>query len=104
MSRREGFSSILKQPSNSRIWFTVYSQPNLGNIARLGITISKRVVPGAVKRNSIKRLIRECFRQNLNNDVSRDVVIRVRKPFEVSEKSSARILLSAMLDKALKPK
>lgn len=101
LSRREGFSRILQQASNTRDWFSVYSQPNPDSITRLGISVSKRVVPGAVKRNRIKRLIRECFRQHTHHHVAKDVVIRVRKPLDESKKSSARILLSAMLDKAL---
>lgn len=104
MSRRDGFSRILQQTSITRDWFSVYSQPNPDSISRLGISISKRVVPGAVKRNRLKRLIRECFRQHIHHDVARDVVIRVRKPLDESKKSSARLLLSAMLDKALMPK
>lgn len=104
MSRRDGFSRILQQTSITRDWFSVYSQPNPDSISRLGISISKRVIPGAVKRNRLKRLIRECFRQHIHHDVACDVVIRVRKPLDESNKISARLLLSAMLDKALMPK
>lgn len=101
LSRRVGFSRVLKQKSITRDWFSVYSQPNSESNLRLGISISKRVVPGAVQRNSIKRLVRECFRHHMHDDASLDVVIRLRKPLGKSEKSTARVLLNILLDKVL---
>jgi ribonuclease P protein component len=41
--------------------FTIITQPNGGDITRLGIAASKRV-GNAVKRNRVKRLMREFFR------------------------------------------
>jgi len=43
--------------------FVVIIRENRGGITRLGITVSKRI-GNAVKRNRIKRLIREFFRLN----------------------------------------
>jgi len=41
--------------------FTIIAQPNSRDITRLGITVSRRV-GHSVKRNRLKRLIREFFR------------------------------------------
>jgi ribonuclease P protein component len=43
--------------------FTIIAQPNGGDITRLGVTVSKRV-GNSVKRNHMKRLIREFFRHH----------------------------------------
>ncbi len=43
--------------------FVLILKKNKGDITRLGITVSKRV-GGSVKRNRIKRAIREFFRHN----------------------------------------
>ncbi len=43
--------------------FLVIFKTNKNDRKKLGISIGK-AIPGAVKRNRIKRLIRECFRTN----------------------------------------
>ena len=40
-------------------------RPNDQASARLGLVIAKRVIPLAVERNRVKRVIRECFRQQV---------------------------------------
>jgi len=55
--------------------FTVIARPNSSNTTRLGITVSKRF-GNAVKRNRVKRLIREFFRLYKHSiPVGYDVVI-----------------------------
>ncbi len=45
--------------------------------ARLGLVIAKRVFSKAVRRNRIKRIIRDQFRRKINNLPSVDLVIQV---------------------------
>lgn len=47
--------------------------------ARLGLVISRKHVKTAVKRNLIKRLIRESFRSNKQRLPSLDIVVIGRK-------------------------
>ncbi|HIC90720.1 MAG TPA: ribonuclease P protein component [Syntrophaceae bacterium] len=55
--------------------FMVVFNPNHLGIARLGISVSKKV-GGPVKRNRVKRLIREFFRLNKRNlPCSHDVLV-----------------------------
>jgi ribonuclease P protein component len=45
--------------------------------ARLGLVIAKRVFSKAVRRNRVKRIIRNDFRQNLDNLPSLDLVVQL---------------------------
>lgn len=45
-------------------YFTVLGRPNGRAVARLGLTISRRVAKRAVDRNKLKRLARESFRHH----------------------------------------
>jgi ribonuclease P protein component len=67
----------------------------------LGVSVSKRIVHSAVKRNRIKRLIRESFRLRTKSEIARDIVIRLRKPLAKQDKTMARAVLAEMLSKVL---
>ncbi|MBW2558325.1 MAG: ribonuclease P protein component [Deltaproteobacteria bacterium] len=59
--------------------FTVILSPNPSGEKRLGVAVSKKV-GNAVKRNRIKRLLKEFFRLNKDRlPDSRDVVIIAKK-------------------------
>lgn len=48
--------------------------------ARLGLVIAKRYASRAVTRNTIKRVVREAFRQRRNRLPARDYIIRLHAP------------------------
>lgn len=52
------------------------------NIARLGLIISKKTAKLAVRRNYMRRVLRELFRLNQHNLPAIDLVIQVQKTFE----------------------
>ncbi|MFA6120545.1 MAG: ribonuclease P protein component [Sideroxydans sp.] len=101
LTRREGFSRILQQRAHTNSWFALHAQPNTENFSRLGVSVSKRIIPSAVQRNRIKRLIRESFRLRSKSEVARDIVIRLRKPLGKQDRVLARAVLVEMLSKAL---
>lgn len=57
----------------------ILSRPNNLGQARIGFVISKKNVRLAVKRNRVRRIIRESFRLNQHNLPAVDIIILARK-------------------------
>lgn len=57
-------------------------KPNGLGYARLGLIVSKKIERHAVKRNWIKRILRETFRRNRFSEQTNgiDWIIRLRRP------------------------
>lgn len=70
------FQRVFKQGKKQKgELFTFICSPNKLSCARLGLAIAKRVIPLAVNRNRIRRLIRESFRQHLDGLAGLDIVV-----------------------------
>ena len=59
--------------------FTVLAAPNSDGAARLGLAISKRETRAAVRRNRIKRRIRESFRRRREQLAGLDIVVMAKR-------------------------
>jgi len=89
--------------------FSLILQPNNLEHNRLGISIHGQL-KGAAKRNRIKRIIREFFRLNrrfLQEESSRscelpsmDIVITVRKGFNLEKPADVAAAISSLLDRS----
>ncbi|WP_223293871.1 ribonuclease P protein component [Sideroxydans lithotrophicus] len=105
LSRQQGFTRILQVKARTNSWFAVHTKANVSGHARLGISVSKRVLPAATQRNKVKRLIRECFRRNARCGLTNDVVIRLRKPLvDKKDIAIARVALNESLISVLATK
>lgn len=77
----EDFGLALKAGRYGNKWFVAYARENKAGVSRLGMVVSKKIVPNAADRNYVKRQIREKFRQEFPVKFAFDIVIRLRNPF-----------------------
>ena len=71
----------------------IISRNNQLPVARLGMAISKKNVPQANKRNRLKRIIRDSFRNNQHHMTGMDVLVLATKH---SYKSSSQALFLSL--------
>ncbi|MCB1948497.1 MAG: ribonuclease P protein component [Burkholderiales bacterium] len=94
----KAFSAVFRYRHQVRgNYVQVYAKPNGLSFSRLGLIVSKKVERSAVKRNRIKRILRETFRtfQSCDNAVQMDWVMRQQLPIsaEISRQLIAEIRL-----------
>jgi ribonuclease P protein component len=58
--------------------FAIFVRPNGGAKARLGLSVAAKIIGGAVRRNRIKRLVRESFRLHQHEFPAVDIVVNAR--------------------------
>lgn len=68
-----------KAQRSSDKFLTVLAKKNTLNVARLGLAIAKKSVKKAVKRNLIKRVVRESFRASKQQCKGYDFVVLSHK-------------------------
>ncbi|HCX86428.1 MAG TPA: ribonuclease P protein component [Gammaproteobacteria bacterium] len=79
--RAAAFRAVLDDRCGSKDkLFVVYAKANGLARGRLGITVSKKTSPKAVRRNLIKRLVRESFRHHAADVSGLDIVAIARQP------------------------
>jgi ribonuclease P protein component len=77
------FGSVLRSPRKVRGRFaTVHAAPALTEASRLGIALTRKLVPRSVDRNRVKRLVREAFRRHLLKIAGLDCVVMLRERFD----------------------
>ena len=80
----------------------LYALSNQRRFARLGIIVGKRTVPHAVRRNAIKRLVREAFRLQQRELAGVDVLVRIRAEPDRAELIRLRSDLAGMFSALIK--
>ncbi len=82
LKKADDFSSVFKFKRIKKGFFLkMYFKPNFLSHSRIGFIISKKINKFANKRNYMKRLLRELFRNNQTNWSGHDIIIRVEKCF-----------------------
>jgi len=79
--REDGFDHVIHAENISDIYFRIFFVRNGKENSRLGIIASKKILPSAVHRNRVKRIIREVFRQHNINICKLDIVVMVKHAY-----------------------
>ena len=72
--------------------------PGSGPASRLGVALTRRLVPAALDRNRVKRIARELFRRHPVRHRGLDCVIALRERFEASQAAALRTELASLFD------
>ncbi len=73
---KKDFDCVFENPKRTKDSnFTVLYKKNSKNYPRLGLIISKKNCKLASKRNRLKRIIRESFRNNISKLKGHDIVV-----------------------------
>ena len=79
LRKTDEFSSVFHFRCNRRgKVLDVSVGPNKLSFARLGLIVPKKLIPTAVGRNRIKRLLREWFRHNQEDYAGLDIIARLK--------------------------
>jgi ribonuclease P protein component len=72
--------------------------PARGTASRLGIALTRRLVPLATERNRFRRLVRDVFRRHEVKNRGLDCVVALRKPFARADTAPLRAELRQLFD------
>lgn len=91
LRKTDEFSSVFAFRSTLRgKHFDMLHRPNSFATARLGVIIAKKFVRSAVRRNLIRRIVRESFRLSRAALPQRDIVVRVSTRMNIPERNALR--------------
>ena len=80
---RGSFGALLRGSRKLRGRLAViHVGPGRGGISRLGIALTRRLVPRSVDRNLVKRLLRDLFRRHAVKLSGLDCVVALRERFD----------------------
>jgi ribonuclease P protein component len=98
-SARGSFGAALRSSRKLRGESIVLNiAPAPGVASRLGIALTRRLVPLATQRNRFRRLVRDVFRRHEVKDRGLDCVVALRRPFAGLETASLRAELRELFD------
>lgn len=94
LSQSSDFKKIFTYGKKIRAKFvTIYIHANQNEQARLGVVIAKRSLQLASKRNKIKRVARESFRQHKNLLQGLDIILVFNSSIKTFEPKFVKIYL-----------
>ncbi len=79
--KTHGFRVRMKTASGRAV---IHVAAGRGPASRLGIALTRRLVPRAVDRNRLKRMTREAFRRHSVKNLGLDCVVALRGSFDTA--------------------
>lgn len=76
----------------------IHVVPGRGQASRLGVALTRRLVPSSVHRNHVKRLAREAFRRHAVKGCGLDLVVMLRSRFAPDQSAPLAAELHRLLD------
>lgn len=98
-AERGAYGPLLKagRKLRGRLAVLHMGRSSTGN-SRLGIALTRKMIPRAVERNRVRRLVREAFRRHLAKQLPMDCVVTLRQAVPVPELPLLKIELDTLLD------
>lgn len=98
------FQHVFEQPPfrASHPALLVLAKPNNLDHARLGLVIGKKHIKKAVRRNRVKRLIRDSFRNRLKYLPGFDVIVLARSSADTLDNSEVSSILNGLWKRVIK--
>jgi ribonuclease P protein component len=98
------FGPVLRGARKFRGRFVVlHILPTAAPASRLGVALTRKLVPSSVQRNLVKRIAREAFRRHPAKRLSVDCVVALRSRFEPSMADALAVELVELFDRLVPP-
>lgn len=102
-AERGSFGPILRSPRKLRGRLAViHVAPGRPRQSRLGLALTRRLVPLAVDRSRVKRVVREAFRRHDAKACGFDCVVTLRERFESAHLPAIAAEVGELLDRLAK--
>jgi ribonuclease P protein component len=96
---RGSFGPILKGSRKVRGRYAIlHAAPARDSHSRLGIALTKRLVPASTDRNLVKRLVRESFRRHVVKQSGLECVLTLRQKFVAADVPAIIAEVGELLD------
>src|ERR1700675_2764932 len=100
---RGSFGAVLRGPRKLRGRFAVlHVLPARTAASRLGLALTRRLVPRSVDRNRVKRLVRDIFRRHVVKHAGYDCVVSLRGPYDAAQAGPMAQEIGSLLDQISK--
>src|SRR3954462_7233206 len=98
-AERGAYGPLLKAGRKVRGRYAVlHVGPSSAGIARLGVALTRKMMPHAVERNRVRRLVREAFRRHVAKQLPLDCGGALPQALSRTELGAFRAELGTMLD------